>query len=258
MNEEEGMGEEKWGLGPGPIVLVGHPPICQGSVELFNKSTERVRLRTIPLAGLDLTSVPAPAVAKVFARLDPHDRLRTSVQVHLHQTAPPGTYRGELVCGSQREQVVMHVLEHVNLSVKPSSMWITARPEQKVQLRLFVANLGNVNSTLQPSDVVYLEERQEFGRSLTASLKDAGKVGYEKFLDRLVSELAATGVSPAAAKISSENLEIQPGETREVKVELRLPAELKRNRVYWGKLSFKNAHLLLEVECTATQAGAEG
>lgn len=258
MNQKAGMNEEKWGLGPGPIVLIGHPPICQGSVELINNSSERVRLRTIPLTGLDLKSVPAPAVAKVFARLDPYDRLRAPVQVHLHQAVPPGTYAGEMLCGSQREQVVMHVLEHVSLTVKPSSIWITARPEQKVHLRLFVANLGNVNSTLQPSDVLFLEERQELGRSLTASLKDTGKAGYEKFLDRLVSELAAAGVSPAAVKISADDLEIRPGETRELKVELRVPADLKKNRTYSGRLSFKTAHLLLQVECTATRAGTEG
>src|SRR5271167_2701180 len=101
MNEKAGVSEEKWGLGRGPIVLAGRPPVCRGFIDVINKSPEKVRVRTISLASLDLKSVPAPVAARVFVRLDPHERSRIPVQVHVHHTAPPGTYTGQLLCGSQ-------------------------------------------------------------------------------------------------------------------------------------------------------------
>jgi hypothetical protein len=252
MTERVGVAAEKWELGRGPITLVGRPPVCRGFVDIVNRSPEKVRVRTILLAGLDFRSVPAPTTARVFVRLDPHERSRTPVQVHVHETVPPGTYTGELFCGSQKEPVVIHVLENESLDINPTSLSISGSSEQRVNLRIFVTNRGNVTYALRETDIVYLEERKEIRRSLTAALRDAGHTGYEKFLDRFVGELAATGVNPAAAKVRSENANIHPGEVREVKIELRLPDNLKKNRLYAGKLTFKNAQLLLEVECIGT------
>jgi hypothetical protein len=249
MNEKPGMTEEKWELGRGPVVLIGRPPVCQGFVDVINRSAERVRVRMISLAGVDLKSIPAPVAARVFARLDPHERSRIPVQIRLHPAVSPGTYSGQLLCGSQKEPVVIHVLESERLEVNPRFLSITGRPKEKVNLRVFVTNQGNVNCTLRDVDLIYLEEKNDFCRSWTAAVKDSGKAGYEKFLDRFVSEMAAIGVNPAAVKIKSDPPEIHPGEVREVKVELRLPDNLKNNRVYSGTLVFKNVPLRLEVEC---------
>jgi hypothetical protein len=252
MNEKPAMTEEKWELGRGPVILVGRPPVCHGFVDLINKSAERIRVRLISLAGLDLKSIPAPVTAHTFARLDPHERSRIPLQVNLHPAVSPGTYSGELLCGSQKEPVVLHVLESERLEVNPRFLSITGRPEEKINLRVFVTNHGNVPFTLRDTDLIYLEEKNDFCRSWTAAAKEAGKAGYEKFLDRFVSEMAAIGVNPAAVKIRSERSEIHPGEVREVKLELRLPDNVKNNRVYSGTLVFKNVPLRLEVECTGS------
>ncbi len=256
MERKEQVSQEKWELGPGPFVLSGPPPVCEGTVELVNRSEEELELTAIAIRHIDLKSQQSPGSAAVgtFARLGPHDRSRVAMRLTLDHTTPPGRYTGELCCGSQREQVLIQVLENWDLRIVPQSVIITASPGEKLALRVLITNLGNIEFNLQNADSIYLDDDQGINRlllnTLNTAIKEAGKQGFGKFLDRFVQEWAEAVVSPATVKSQSEGRVIRPGESKEVKLEIQLPEDLKKNKVYRGRMRFKNAALVLEVECT--------
>src|SRR5262249_10081852 len=117
-------------------------------------------------------------------------------------------------------------------------------------LRILFTNLGNIEITLPNSISLYLEHNLEIGRHLNAALKTAGNQGFEKVLDRFVQELAQAAVSAATVQFKPEGAKFGTGETKQVELEIQLPEDLKKNRVYRGTMKFKNARLVLEVECT--------
>src|ERR1700737_608097 len=98
MERKEYVSEEKWELGPGPFVLSGRPPVCEGTVELLNKSEEELKLTAIPITHIDLKSEQSSGSGTVetFARLGPYGRSRVAMRLTLDHPTPPGRYTGEL------------------------------------------------------------------------------------------------------------------------------------------------------------------
>jgi len=258
MENKERLKEEKWGLGPGPIVFTGTPASCQGYVELINKSAEDVEPKAIAITGLEGLSAQGrlPEAAKVSVRLRPHQRLRVPIEVALDPTTPPGSYTGQLSCGSQTEDVVINVLEYWDLRIAPQNVTITASPGGRVPLRILFTNLGNTEVTLPKSVSLHLEHNLEINRHLDTALKATGQQGFQKFLDRLVQELAEAAVSAATVQFKPEGTRFHSSETKEVELEIQFPEDLKRNSIYKSTLKFKNARLVLEVECTTVPAAS--
>jgi hypothetical protein len=252
MDNKERAIDEKCSLGRGPIVFAGAPTSCQGYVELINQSTEDVEPKAIAITKLEPNPgqrrLPAPA--RVSVRLGPHQRVCVPIEVALDPTTPPGSYTGQLSCGSQTEDIVVNVLENWDLRILPGSVNITASPGERVALRVLFTNLGNTDITLPSSLSLYLEDKLEIGRYLNAALKTASKQGYEKFLDRFVEEMAEAAVGTATVHFKTHGAKFRSGENRQVELQIQLPEDLKKNRVYKGLMKFKNARVVLEVECT--------
>jgi hypothetical protein len=251
---ENNEGEmEKCHVGPGPIVFTGVPRACQGYVELINRSAEVIEPRSIAITHLDPSArqKQLPSAIRVSVRLEPHQHLQVPIEVALDPTTPPGTYKGQLSFGSQREDVVINVLESWDLRFVPQSLAVKAGAGAKVARRILVTNCGNIEFTPPASVSVFVDQNLDFGRHLNTALKEAGNEGYQKFLDRFVRELADDAVSNATVQFKCEKASsIHPGETRQVELQIQLPEDLKMNRVYKGAMKFGNTKLLLEVECT--------
>jgi hypothetical protein len=220
-------------------------------VELINRSAEDVEPKTIAITGLEIRSAPGrPPAAKVSVRLGPHQRLQVPIEVALDPTTPPGSYTGQLSCGTQTENVVINVLETWDLRIVPQSVTITTCPGEKVSLRILFTNLGNGEVTLPNSIGLHLDHNLEIGRHLDTALKAAGNQGFEKSLDRFVQELAEAAVSAATVRFKPDGAKLRAGETKEVELEIQFPEDLKHHSVYKSTMKFKNARLGLEVECT--------
>jgi hypothetical protein len=244
--------DERCSLGRGPIGFAGAPMSCQGYVELINESAEHVAPKAIAITKLkpDPGQGRLPAPARVSVRLGPHQRVCVPIEVALDPTTPPGSYTGQLSCGSQTEEIVVNVLENWDLRILPGSVNITASPGERVAVRVLFTNLGNTDITLPDSLPLYLEDKLEIRRYLNAALKIASNQGYEKFLDRFVEELADAAVGTATVQFKTDGAKFRSGENKQVELQVQLPEDLKKNRVYKGLMKFKNARVVLEVECT--------
>lgn len=244
---------DAWRLGRGPFIFSGVPPLCTGDLELVNDSDEKVKVRAIEVVGHEDQAVATLGLGelRVGARLAPHDRTRAHAHFLLDPRTPPGSYRANLSCGSQREPVVVHVFEKLDLDVEPGVIRLLGAGGDVLTALVVITNRGNVTETLRDLALVFLEERNWVGRSMVYALRETkADEGHQAYFDRLVRELQATISRSARVTLRGEVSEIHPGETREVRLEITLPEELIKGRTYVGSTPFMSSELFFEVECS--------
>jgi hypothetical protein len=251
---------EAWRLGEGPFVFSGVPPICSGELELVNESDEKVKVRAMPVVGLQHEAVAQLGLGEVrmAARLMPHDRTRARAFFLLDPGTPPDTYTAEILCADQREPVVIHVFENPGLQVSPGAIRLRGAGGDVQEALVVVGNRGNLTETVPELALVFLEERNWVGRSLVQALQETGDdERHQEYLDRVLHELKATVSRPARVTVKSGAGELRPGETRELKLEVALPSELIKGRIYFGSTRFMSAKLVFEVVCNGTTSSTK-
>jgi hypothetical protein len=244
---------EAWRIGRGPYIFSGFPPLCTGDIELFNDSDEKVKIRSIPVLGRDKSPALGAAELRVGTTLAPRERKRVPAHFVLEPHAAPGSYTVDLSCGDQKETAVVHVFEKLGVTVEPDVLHLRGAGGDVVEALLVITNRGNVTETLRDVALVFLEEQNWVGRSLVHALRESkGEESHQAYLDRVVGELRSTVARPARVTLRSDLSEIQPGERRELRLEIKLPDELVKGRTYEGSTAFMSSELSFEVECNGS------
>lgn len=259
MDRAAAPGREPCSLQPGPFFFSGRPPFLRGTVGLINHSEERVRVRSLVLAGAGLVSyrerdggAPRAAAApplevRPSRQMRPLEEARVAAYVRIDRFTPPGEYEARLRLGDQEAPAVVFVQESHRVDLVPDRITLSASAGQTVVRRVAVTNEGNVPFSTRRAALAPLEALGALHRSLAVALTEAGHEGHGKFLDRFVRELADHEVAPAKVKLDVSDQEIAPGETKVVEVSIRLPAELRRRRSYTSRIRFAAKSLVVEV-----------
>jgi hypothetical protein len=171
------------------------------------------------------------------------------IEVVLDPATPPGSYTGQLSCGSQKVDLVINVVENWDLRIVPQKVTITGGVNETAALRILITNLGNSEFTVPSPVSLHLKHDLDVERHLNTALRAAGTEGYERFLDRFVLELAGDAVGDAIVQFKPEGAKFRPGETKPVELEIRLPDDLQSSGMYRGIIRLMNARLVLEVKC---------
>jgi hypothetical protein len=141
--------------------------------------------------------------------------------------------------GGGSRPVLLHVAEVVDLSAEPKSLVVMNRPGLAQKKRLIVTNEGNVAFALGDPIVVDLREDPPAYHSLRVAIEsvlDTGAPDQAKLVlelleasrrDELVGRIEVTAKKP---------VEIQPGDSAAIDVELTLQDELPATRRYRGRL----------------------
>jgi hypothetical protein len=251
---------QAWRLGQGPFIFHGQPPRCVGYVDFINESDEKVVVRSIEIAGAPGEKLPDPGMSefKVGARLPPNARTRVQAHFRLDPRTPPGTYNLELSCGDQRERVVVHVWEKTHLVIHPGVVTLRGGGGDVLNAVVVISNEGNVTETPRELALVYLEEHEWLGRAQVFAMRETQKgEGMMAYLDRLIAELKDSMPREARVVIRTAISELDPGETREVELEIRLPDDLRSGRTYHGFAKFMSSELKFKLECNGTSHSAK-
>jgi hypothetical protein len=243
--------EQELSIGPEHLHFVGPPMNCSGFLDLYNPSTERVRLR-------ERLPISAPAMAnaaklllpnvELIALLGPGGTVRTRLNLALHPQTPPGRYEAEVMVRKQARKTTIDILETWDVAVLPEAFSIKEPAGARVTRTLWITNRGNMKWQMQDALFAPLKENHGIHRNLFQSLKGAGEKGVVEVLDAFLKGMQETEVEPATVRITSSREPLEPGATREVTVEIALPKGLKRHRRYSGFLSFENSFVRLDVE----------
>jgi hypothetical protein len=226
-----------------PLVLAGPPGELTGQILLHNPGDAKVVLRDAgikdPSGVLRLPSARHP-LDPVVLRPDQGDNVPLSISVDPY--TPPGDYQVELEVGGRSRAAVLHVHEVFDLTVQPRTLVVVNQTGLAQQKRLTISNDGNVSFTIADPGTVELHDDMPRDR-------DVLRVAIEPLLDRDKPDLEALVVALlAAAREDGERfgslavrtrggtIEIQPGETKPIDLEITVVDELPSNRRYHGHL----------------------
>jgi hypothetical protein len=243
----------------GPPVLAGTPRRVRGHLELENAGRADVLITSLEVAdgGLGLLDGARPGSIPVRLAVPAGRSARVPVRLRLDRTTPPGRHEIEISAGGMRTAAAVDVAEHPRARISPPSLALRGAPGATLKEAIVVANLGNVPIPLDRLGAVTLEESGGVCRSLESALREEGERGYQAFLDRAVKEIAETRVDRMRVR-AGDATAVQPGETRTVELELRLPPDLRPGRRYAGLLTLVGASLLVEVTAEGgTEEGGE-
>jgi hypothetical protein len=253
---------EAWHLGTGPFIFSGVPPLGMGDIDLFNDSDLKVRVRTIPVVGYEGAAHLARfglGELRVATPLRPGQRTRARAFFRLDPSTPPGTYHGALACGAQQEPVTVHVWERRAVRIDRGEIHLRGVAGETLTTVIVVRNEGNVTESFRDLALVFLEERNWVGRAAVFALRDTkADDNHQAYLDRVLGELKESLVRPARINLRSDVVELQPGEIREIGLDVTLPAELIKGRCYFGSTRCMSGKLIFRVECTGGHRAANG
>jgi len=223
-----------------PLVLAGPPRELSGRIDLHNAGDAKVVLRDAGLtdqSGVLQLTAERHRIQPLVLRPDQRGSLPLAIGVH--PATPPGEYHAELDVGGRSRPVVLHVVEVVDLAVDPRSLVLENRPGLAQRKKLLVRNDGNVSFTVGDPVTVDLREDRPTDRGL--------RVALEPLLQRVKPDLDELVVALLAVAREEERLgsvearadaqvEVQPGETAALELELTLKDELPATRRYRGRL----------------------
>ncbi len=239
-----------------PPVLAGTPRRVRGHLEIENRGDQDVLLTSVEVAGgpVETARPGAAGVVPVMRALPAGRSTRVPVRLRLDPFTPPGRHEVELSAGGARTTAVVEVAENPRARISPPSLAVRGSPGATLIQPIVVSNLGNVEIPLDRLGAVTIEDRGGVCRSLEGALRKEGEKGYQAVLDEAVREIARTRVGQMRVR-AGDGTAVQPGETRAVDLELRLPADLSAGRTYVGLVRLVGASLLVEVTAVGASAG---
>lgn len=225
-----------------PLVFAGPPGELTGRIHLHNPSDAKVVLRDAGLkdpSGTLRLSSARHALAPVVLRPDQGGSVPLSLAVH--PATPPGEHTAELDLGGRTREVVLHVAEVFDLTVVPVSLVVANRLAETLTKQLIVTNDGNVAFTLADPGTVPLRDDLALDRVRRLAIEPL--LGPEKpDLEALIVALLAVvhqedaRLGDLEVRIGGGPVELQPGETKDVTLEITLQDELPISGRYRGRV----------------------
>jgi hypothetical protein len=225
-----------------PVVLVGPPTGLTGRIRLHNPSRDKVVLRDAGLtdpSGVLRLPAPRHALAPVVLRPDQGGNVPLSIAVDA--TTPPGEYRAELDVGGGPRPVILRVTEAFDLKVLPNSLVLANLPGVSQTKRIIITNTGNVAFTIADPGVVDLRDDMPHGQVVRIAIEPS-RARETPDLEALVAALleAREETAPVGRLdvriLGGRVVDLQPGETEAVELEITLQGELPRHHRYRGQL----------------------
>lgn len=236
-----------------PIILAGAPRALRGSVQLRNPGAGRMVVREAwfhsgAVGTRAVDSPPARIAASLTATLEPGEEQPVALRLNIGRHTPPGEYRGELEVAGQRQPVLLQVTEVVRLDITPRQVVVDQVGDEAVVKRIVLTNEGNVPLTIGPIGRVPLAEELLLRRGVRGTLAASGNVGRvlaDVFAEFIQDEATALVREVGAIEVQHKGgaVVLQPGESRALDLQVRLPDQLERNARYLARVPLYTATL---------------
>jgi hypothetical protein len=245
-------------LGP-ELRFIGKPAECLGRIHLVNRSPEKLRLKNVPLTEARLSGPFELSMEHLplFAKLLPGMALQVPVLLPIPLQTPPGRYTAVAVVDGREVPVTVDVLESWDITVIPTEISLKLAKGSRATIPIQLTNRGNMSWSLPRAAFAPLSERDGLHRNAFLALKNAPEASAQSVADEFVKRMQETEVEPARIEIRSGVESLSPGATEEVEIEITLPDNLKKNRLYDGSISFERSHLRLDIEILNHSAQSE-
>ncbi|HEX5719271.1 MAG TPA: hypothetical protein VF179_24125 [Thermoanaerobaculia bacterium] len=173
---------------------------------------------------------------------------RTGVlRIDLPRDTLPGTYEGRIRIGDREQPVTVEVEPRVHLRLFPKRLYLSGSPGEHLGVDLTLTNQGNAPAEIRRAYACGLFDIDGFDRILGRILNRELK---REPLEELIDEVGREHAGLMRIKIARGSGEVQPGEVREIRLELVLPAQLHPSRTYNGMWRLHNLHYPMRVTGT--------
>lgn len=238
-----------------PLVIAGQPGKLRASLQLSNPTDERIRLRSLPMTSAGMSKrlgeagrpEKTPNLRLRPGVIRPGHRGPVSLSLDLDPYTPPGEYQAEVEIDGQVQPVLVNVMEKVALRVRPSIVVVENIPNGRVSKRVAVENQGNVPLTINEIGAIYLDDDLQICRTLrhAASAVDDKLRPLEEYLAQILLSAKQVAESSGILRVHNKSGEfvLQPGETRLLDLEVRVPPSLDKRGRYRGIAALYTANL---------------
>jgi hypothetical protein len=228
-----------------PLVLSGPPQELSGRVELHNPGKVNIVIRDASLndpSGV-LISRPLRRALRPLV-LHPDQGHILPLKLAVDKKTPPGMYQVNLDLAGRSRSAVLNVTEAFDLTVQPKSIVVMNLANQVQRKQLIVTNEGNVAFTIGDIGEVDLKDDMVWDRSVRLAVEqltdrvniDRANIDIEELV---VAVLRVTREDAYRRGIllvhnASGKVELKPGQTATIDLEITLPEELPYNSRYRG------------------------
>ena len=222
------------------LVLSGPPQELTGRVELHNPGKVKVVIRD---AGLNdpsgvLISQPSRHALPVLV-LHPDQGRILPLTLAVDKKTPPGVYHVDLVLAGRSRSTVLNVTEVFALTVQPKSIVVTNLAGLVQRKQLIVANEGNVAFTIGDIGAVDLKDDMVWDRAVRLAVEqisDKASIDIEELVVAVLRVTRENAFRPGILLVhnASGKVEVMPGETATINLEITLREELPYNSRYRG------------------------
>jgi hypothetical protein len=232
-----------------PVLLMGPPGRLAGWVRLRNPGAAAVVLRHAVISDRSghLSDMPphhrfAPIV------LRPGDDRTVELAIELPAATPTGEYRVELDITGQVRPAVLNVEEFVALRVEPTRIVVMEGKEQPQSATLFVSNEGNKRLSIGDIGDVDLHDDVAEVRNLRGAIRSLLDDVVDK-PDELIAVLLALVplrepiLGRLAVRMSGTPIQLDPGQTKKIDLEIRVPSDLRARGRYRGRAAILTANV---------------
>jgi len=231
------------------IIFSGPPGQLKATLRLQNTSREKAKLSSVKLKAPKLQGLAKQPLEElqIGAKLFPSQQAEIPIVMPLDPITPPGTYEAQIQVGEQNLDVLMHVSEHVALSVEPSNVtiYLDGKVKNSFEHEFVVENLGNIPLPLGDKCMVQLVDSLGITSLLRNGLKDA----YEQTTDDVMKSFLCSWADQQAGLVSliREPYTLEPGKKVIIKGRFELPEDTKPYRHYIADFELFNAVIHLDV-----------
>ena len=228
-----------------PLVLSGPPQKLNGRIELHNLGDANIVIRDASLndPSGELISRPLRRALRTLV-LHPNQKHILPLRLALDKKTPPGMYHANLALAGRSRSAVINVTEVFDLTVQPKSIVVMNIANQLQHKQVVVTNEGNVTFTIGDFGEVDLKDDMVWDRSVRLAVEQlSDRVNIER-ADIDIEELVVAVLRVARedayrrgillVRNASGKVELQPGETATIDLEITLREELPYNSRYRG------------------------
>jgi hypothetical protein len=239
-----------------PIVFYGQPDGLQGELSLRNPGEQNVVLRSARLHSEALMQIAATAKDKQAPLaieqairtvvLRPGQGQRMPVNIALNVHTPPGEYRGEIEVAGRTRPAIFYVTEMLALEVSPPRFVLENRPGERISKQVVISNVGNVPITIGEFGAITLDDELLqciTGRAAVAHADELETL--DQYYVELLRQNKRVLESQGFLRVHNATgiVTIQPGEVRQIDLEIRIPEKLGKRSRYFGSVPIYTANL---------------
>ena len=172
-----------------------------------------------------------------------------TLRLQLSPTTRPGRYEGEVQVGDDIIPMLAEVDPRPKVRAFPRPIRISGEPDGDAEADVVLANVGNVACDVSGRSAIGLLASGALGRAFWRALtfpEPDGKGRLDRFIDDLATEAASLRVT-----VPDGSGRLEPGESREIRLSVRLSGNLVPGQRYAGTWEPEGLRLPVRVDVAA-------